>query len=158
MFRKTIALSLSAAALLCLAACGPQEGTAPPEASVTPAEIGEQTEEFSKPLAPFKYQKGEEMESLYYHTATVEGNLCYEVQPEGEERMQVPIDSVIYVVSDPSECRVEKVNFEYTREGGETEVMEQYRIYATANNGAAPAEASPAAGDAAQDVLDSENQ
>lgn len=82
MFRKTIALSLSAAALLCLAACGPQEGTAPPEASVTPAEIGEQTEEFSKPLAPFKYQKGGgDGVSLLSHSHTKE--------PQGSSRTLV---------------------------------------------------------------------
>ena len=62
--------------------------------------------------------------------------LFYEVQPKGEdEPMRLPIDSVIYIVGSPEECKVEKVSFDYTPDGGETETIEQYRIYATSNTG-----------------------
>lgn len=131
MFKKPIAMSLSIAALLCLAACGPKEE---PAASIPPAEITDQAEEFSKPIVPLEAVEGEELESPYYRIATVHGTLCYEVQVEGEdEPTQVPIDSVIYIVGSPEECKLEKVSFSYAQKGGEPEVIEQYRIYATSN-------------------------
>lgn len=131
MFKKTIAMSLSVAALLCLVACGSRED---PAASIPPAEITDQAEEFSKPLVPLESREGEKVESPYYRITTVDGTLCYEVQVEGEdEPTQVPIDSVIYIVSSPDECKLEKVSFSYAQEGGEPEVIEQYRIYATSN-------------------------
>lgn len=145
MFKKTIAMSLSIAALLCLAACGPKEE---PAASIPPAEITGQSEEFSKPIVPLEAGEGEEVESPYYRIATVDGTLCYEVRVEGEdEPTQVPIDSVIYIVGSPEECKLEKVSFSYTQEGGEPEVVEQYRIYATSNAAAAVTEVGPQAGE-----------
>lgn len=145
MFKKTIAMSLSIAALLCLAACGPKEE---PAASIPPAEITGQSEEFSKPIVPLEAGEGEAVESPYYRIATVDGTLCYEVQVEGEdEPTQVPIDSVIYIVGSPEECKLEKVSFSYTQEGGEPEVVEQYRIYATSNAAAAVTEVGPQAGE-----------
>ena len=47
------------------------------------------------------------------------------------------VHSVIYIVGSPEECKLEKVSFSYTQEGGEPEVVEQYRIYATSNAAAA---------------------
>lgn len=141
MFKKTIAMSLSVAALLCLAACGPAED---PTVSIPPAEITDQAEEFSKPIVPLEPGEGEELESPYYRIATVDGTLCYEVQVEGEdEPTQVPIDSVIYIVGSPQECKLEKVSFSYTQEGGEPEIVEQYRIYATSNAAATVTEMDP---------------
>lgn len=145
MFKKPIAMSLSVAALLCLAACGPKEE---PAASIPPAEITDQAEEFSKPMVPLEAVEGEELESPYYRIATVDGTLCYEVQVEGEdEPTQVPIHSVIYIVGSPEECKLEKVSFSYAQEGGEPEVVEQYRIYATSNAAAAVTEVDPQAGE-----------
>ena len=141
MFKKTIAMSLSVAALLCLAACVPKEE---PAASIPPVEITDQAEEFSKPLVPLEAGEGEEVESPCYRLATVDGTLCYEVQVEGEvEPTQVPIDSVIYIVGSPEECKLEKVSFSYAQEGGEPEVVEQYRIYATSNAAATVTEMDP---------------
>ena len=139
MSKKAIAMTLSIAALLCLAACGPTTNPEPapdPAASIAPAAITDQTEELSEKLIPLDYQEGEMGESPYYRIASVDGQLCYEVQIEGEEeRTQVPIDSVIYLVSSPEECRLEKVSFQYTPEGGETETVEQYRIYVLSGSG-----------------------
>lgn len=131
MFKKTLVMTLSIAALMCLAACGPKDE---PAASIPPAEITDQAEEFSKPLVPLENREGEDVESPYYRIATVDGELCYEVQVAGEEEpTQIPIESVIYIVGSANECKLEKVNFSYTPEGGETEIIEQYRIYATSN-------------------------
>lgn len=141
MFKKTIAISLSVATLLCLAACGPKEE---PAASIPPAEISDQAEEFSKPLVPLENREGEDVESPYYRITTVDGELCYEVQVEGEdEPTQVPIDSVIYIVGSPEECKLEKVSFSYAQEGEEAETVEQYRIYATSNAAATEKEVDP---------------
>lgn len=141
MFKKTIAISLSVATLLCLAACGPKEE---PAASIPPAEISDQAEEFSKPLVPLENREGKDVESPYYRISTVDGELCYEVQVEGEdEPTQVPIDSVIYIVGSPEECKLEKVSFSYAQEGGEAETVEQYRIYATSNAAATEKEMDP---------------
>lgn len=154
MFKKVIAMSLSIAALMCLAACGPKEK---PAASITPAEIADQTEEFSKPLVPLEGREGEDVESPYYRVVTADGQVCYEVQVAGEEEpTQIPIESVIYIVGSANECKLEKVNFSYTPEGGETEIIEQYRIYATSNTasltgGEEPAEEeTPAEGDTSE--------
>ena len=74
----------------------------------------------------------------------MDGELCYEVQVEGDdEPTQVPIDSVIYIVGSPEECKLEKVSFSYAQEGGEPEVIEQYRIYATSNAAATEKEMDP---------------
>lgn len=154
MFKKVISMSLSIAALMCLAACGPKEE---PAASIPPAEITDQTEEFSKPLVPLEGREGEDVESPYYRVVTADGQVCYEVQVAGEEEpTQIPIESVIYIVGSANECKLEKVNFSYTPEGGETEVIEQYRIYATSNTasltgGEEPAEEeTPAEGDTSE--------
>lgn len=138
MFKKMIAMFLAVAALMCLAACEPKES---PTESIPPAEISEKTEALNKKLVPLKDRDGEKAESPYYRITTVDGQLCYEVQVDGEEKpTQVPIDSVIYIVGSPNECRLEKVNFEYTPEGGETELVEQYRIYVTSNGAGATVE------------------
>lgn len=138
MFKKIIAMFLSVATLMCLAACEPKES---PSESIPPAEISEKTEDFNKRLVPLKDWDEEKAESPYYRITTVDGQLCYEVQVDGEEKpTQVPIDSVIYIVGSPNECRLEKVNFEYTPEGGETELVEQYRIYVTSNGAGATVE------------------
>lgn len=164
MFKKTLVMTLSIAALMCLAACGPKDE---PAASIPPAEITDQAEEFSKPLVPLENREGEDVESPYYRIATVDGELCYEVQVAGEEEpTQIPIESVIYIVGSANECKLEKVNFSYTPEGGETEIIEQYRIYATSNTASltggeepaeegsgeneAPGETEASAGDEAQ--------
>lgn len=154
MFKKVIAMSLSIAALMCLASCGPKKE---PAASIPPAEITDQTEEFSKPLVPLEGREGEDVESPYYRVVTADGQVCYEVQVAGEEKpTQIPIESVIYIVGSANECKLEKVNFSYTPEGGETEVIEQYRIYATSNTasmtgGEEPAEEeTPAEGDTSE--------
>ena len=115
-----------------------------PAASIPPAEISDQAEEFSKPLVPLENREGEDVESPYYRISTVDGELCYEVQVEGDdEPTQVPIDSVIYIVGSPEECKLEKVSFSYAQEGGEPEVIEQYRIYATSNAAATEKEMDP---------------
>ena len=150
MFKKMIAMFLSVTALMCLAACEPKEA---PSESIPPAKISGKTEDFNKKLVPLKDRDGEDVESPYYRIATVDGQLCYEVQVDGEdEPTQVPIDSVIYIVGSPDDCRLEKVSFEYTPEGGETELVEQYRIYATSNGEGATAEDPSGADDEASSV------
>ena len=59
------------------------------------------------------------------------------------------VHSVIYIVGSPEECKLEKVSFSYTQEGGEPEVVEQYRIHATSNAAAAVTEVDPQAGEEA---------
>ena len=133
MLKTVITLILSAATLLCLTSCGqPAENDAESsEVSVVPADISKETNDFTKTLIPLDYEEGEDIVSPYYRiTKDDDGNMCYEVQVEGEdEPTQIPIDSVIYIVSDPSECRLEKVSFEYTPADGESEIIEQYRIF-----------------------------
>ena len=138
MLKNMIALALSVVTLLCLVSCSqPQENNPEvPEVSVIPADISKETTDFTKKLIPLVYQDGEEMESPYYRIVSDdEDNMCYEVQVEGEsDPIQIPIDSVIYIVSDPADCRLEKVSFEYTPADGEPETIEQYRIFTTSSN------------------------
>lgn len=151
MFHKTIIFILSIALLLGLSACTVKEESS--AESIPSAEINGEEEQLSKKLVPLDYQEGEEVESLYYRINKVDGQLCYEVQPEGEkERMQIPVDSVIYIVSSPDECRIEKVSFDYTPEDGETQTIEQYRIYVTSNSGVEtdPGEASTSSGSSSE--------
>lgn len=156
MFKKTFTMAMSIAVLLCLAACGPKDE---PAASIPPAEITDQAEEFSKPLVPLENREGEDVESPYYRITTVDGELCYEVQVAGEEEpTQIPIDSVIYIVGDSSECKLEKVNFSYTPEGGETESIEQYRIYATSNTASLTGGEEPAEDGSGEDEVPSETE
>ena len=104
MFHKTIIFILSIALLLGLSACTVKEESS--AESIPSAEINGEEEQLSKKLVPLDYQEGEEVESLYYRINKVDGQLCYEVQPEGEkERMQIPVDSVIYIVSSPDESK-----------------------------------------------------
>ena len=101
-----------------------------------PPDITDAAEDFTKELEPLKYKDGEQVESPFYRVISENNELFYEVQPKGEDKpMRLPIDSVIYIVGSPEECKVEKVSFDYTPDGGETETIEQYRIYATSNTG-----------------------
>lgn len=147
MFKKFISMFIAALFLLALAACAPANQDQPQmdeqssSASIPPAEITDQTEDMTKELVPLEHEEGEQLESLYYRIVQNDGELNYEVQPKGEEKtMLLPMDSVIYIVSSPDECKVEKVSFQYKPDGGEAETIEQYRIYVT-SSGMEPASA-----------------
>lgn len=141
LFNRSITAAIIMALVLCLGACSAQNSDQPqesqqPEASIPPADISNTDEIFTKELEPLKYEDGEQMESPFYRVVNGDDGLSYEVQPKGEdEPLFLPIDSVIYIVGSPEECKVEKVSFDYTPEDGETETIEQYRIYATSNTG-----------------------
>lgn len=141
LFNRSIAAAIIMALVLCLGACSAQNSDQPqesqqPEASIPPADISNTDEIFTKELEPLKYEDGEQMESPFYRVVNGDDGLSYEVQPKGEdETLFLPIDSVIYIVGSPEECKIEKVSFDYTPEDGETETIEQYRIYATSNTG-----------------------
>lgn len=96
----------------------------------TSATIENEENVFAKKLVPLDLEPGEEVDSLYYKFAMEDGDACYTVQPKDEELMKVPVNSsVIYLVNDPEGCKIEKVEFDFTLDGGETEHVEQYRIY-----------------------------
>lgn len=143
LFGKRIAIvaAVLMALCLCMTGCNSQnadqaQGSQKPAVSIPPADITDAAEDFTKELDPLQYKDGEQVESPFYRVITENNKLFYEVQPKGEdEPMRLPIDSVIYIVGSPEECKVEKVSFDYTPDGGETETIEQYRIYATSNTG-----------------------
>lgn len=142
-FGKRIAIIAAVFMVLCLCMTGcnsqgedPAQGNQKPTVSIPPADITDAVEDFTKELEPLKYEDGEQGESPFYRVVGENNELFYEVQPKGEdEPMRLPIDSVIYIVGSPEECKVEKVSFDYTPDGWETETIEQYRIYATSNTG-----------------------
>ena len=139
--RIAIVVAMFMALCLCMTGCNsqgedPAHGSQKPAVSIPPADITDAAEDFTKELEPLKYKDGEQVESPFYRVISENNVLFYEVQPKGEDKpMRLPIDSVIYIVGSPEECKVEKVSFDYTPDGGETETIEQYRIYATSNTG-----------------------
>lgn len=91
--------------------------------STEPITINSQEQEFVKTLSPVDYEEGEEYESLYYKTVMEEGDICYEVKPEGEDPLRVPVDqSVIYGIQE-GDCSIEKVILK-----SDSEDIVQYRL------------------------------
>ena len=139
--RIAIVVAMFMALCLCMTGCNsqgedPAHGSQKPAVSIPPADITDAAEDFTKELEPLKYKDGEQVESPFYRVISENNELFEEVQPKGDDKpMRLPIDSVIYIVGSPEECKVEKVSFDYTPDGGETETIEQYRIYATSNTG-----------------------
>ena len=93
--KKVIAFTLTLLMILSLAACGGRTHTndsgsdtskldPEPAISLPAASISGQEDEFTKKLVPVTYADGEQVESLYYKSVVDGGEVCYEIQPEGE--------------------------------------------------------------------------
>lgn len=166
--RKLIAFLMTALMIVSLAACGKKaadsSGAAssdpgPVDGSYAAVSIENETNDYEKKLVPLDLIPGETTDgSLYYRSVAKDGEVCYEIQPEGEEIMTVPVSSaVIYVVENPEDCKVVKVSFDYVVDG-ESEHVEQYRIFSlpdagiSVNGDGAGSETTPADGATSADA------
>lgn len=144
--RKLIAFLMTALMIVSLAACGKKaadsSGAAssdpgPVDGSYAAVSIENETNDYEKKLVPLDLIPGETTDgSLYYRSVVKDDEVCYEIQPEGEEEpMTIPVSSaVIYVVENPEDCKVAKVSFDYVVDG-ESEHVEQYRIFSLPDAG-----------------------
>lgn len=144
--RKLISFLMIALMIVSLAACGKKaadsSGTAgssdpgPMDGSYAAVSIENETNDYEKKLVPLDLIPGETTDgSLYYRSVVKDDEVCYEIQPEGEEPMTIPVSSaVIYVVENPEDCKVAKVSFDYVVDG-ESEHVEQYRIFSLPDAG-----------------------
>lgn len=144
--RKLISFLMTALMIVSLAACsknpadssgaGASSDPGPVDGSYAAVSIENETNDYEKKLVPLDLIPGETTDgSLYYHSAVKDGEVCYEIQPEGEETMTIPVSSaVIYVVENPEDCKVAKVSFDYVVDG-ESEHVEQYRIFSLPDAG-----------------------
>lgn len=144
--RKLIAFLMTALMIVSLAACGKKAadssgggassdpGTT--DGSYAAVSIENEINDYEKKLVPLDLIPGETTDgSLYYRSVVEDGEVCYEIRPEGEEAMIVPVSSaVIYVVENPEDCKVAKVSFDYVVDG-ESEHVEQYRIFSLPDAG-----------------------
>lgn len=169
--RKLISFLMTALMIVSLAACGknPADSSSsgagassdpgPVDGSYAAVSIENETNDYEKKLVPLDLIPGETTDgSLYYRSVVEDGEVCYEIQPEGEETMTIPVSSaIIYVVENPEDCKVVKVSFDYVVDG-ESEHVEQYRIFSlpdagiSVNGDGAGSEAAPADGATSADT------
>lgn len=144
--KKLIVFLMTALMIVSLAACGKKPGDGsgaagssdpgPVDGSYAAVSIENETNDYEKKLVPLDLIPGETTDgSLYYRSVIEDGEVCYEIRPEGEEATTVPVSSaVIYVVENPEDCKVVKVSFDYVVDG-ESEHVEQYRIFSLPDAG-----------------------
>lgn len=111
---------------LCLAmslvACGHKKNDGAD--TLDKATVKHEDSEWVKDLEPVKHREWETVSSNYYKDVVVDGENYYEVQPVGEEAIQVPVaETVIYGIEE-TPCQVEKITAEVNGEA-----MTQYRLH-----------------------------
>ena len=128
--RKYLGIILAMTLILSLAACGGKD-TEPDEQQPIPTGIENEETAFHKALVPVKYREEEEVQSTYYKTVFENDEAYYEVQPDGEDALRIPIsNTVIYGVED-GDNYVEKVTL--SLDDGQT--VEQYQLYVQLDSG-----------------------